>query len=325
MTDPHSSSPVLTPCPLCERIGASPISAQPYERIWSALVVEYQATFSQDVIQRLTPDAVTTLVECGSCGLQYFTPAVPGDENFYSQLTTTAASYYTEDKWDFQAALSWVDSSNVLLDIACGEGAWMSRARTRAAEVVGIDTNPDAVSKARRIGLEVYRVSLEQFAADNNSRFDVVSAFQVVEHIDKVLPFIKAAADCLKPGGRLLVTVPNRLRSVRARFEPLDHPPHHLSRWSAPQFACLGRAAGLTLRQVSFQPASMSECRASLRSRIAPSGHTESLVARALGRIVFSPSLYALYRRFGLLGYWQLRGMSMMAVLEKSANTGSPP
>jgi hypothetical protein len=62
----------------------------------------------------------------------------------------------------------------------------------------------------------------------------------------------------------------------------------------------------------------MSECRAWLRNRIAPAGRAESLWARAIGRFAFAPWLYTLYHRIGLLDYWRLWRMSMMAVFERS-------
>jgi SAM-dependent methyltransferase len=303
-------------CPLCAGTTAIVLETITYARIWSALADDYGARFDCEVRMRHSPSEATELVECETCGLIYFNPAVPGDADFYEQLTTTASAYYSEEKWDFNAALDWVVPGSELLDIACGGGAWLRKAQRSGALASGIDTNPAAVAMARSFGLQAYSEPLEEFSRTHRGRFDVVTAFQVVEHIPEVLPFIKAAALCLKPGGRFLVTVPNRLRSVRAPFEPLDHPPHHMSRWSESQFTYLARATGLELRTIKFESAPMSQCRTALRSRIAPVGFTESLWARILARIMFSPSLYAFYLRNGLLDRWKLRGMSMMAVFE---------
>jgi 2-polyprenyl-3-methyl-5-hydroxy-6-metoxy-1,4-benzoquinol methylase len=280
--------------------------------------MDYGAVIDQDVINRHTAAEAMALVACQTCGLQYFSPAVPGDAEFYRLLTTTADAYYSEDKWDFQATLELVAPGAEILDIACGGGAWLQRARAQGAKVCGIDTNPAAVASARSAGLPAHCQSLAEFAREHGDRFDIVTAFQVVEHLSEVLPFIEAASACLKPGGRLIVTVPNRLRCVRSPFEPLDCPPHHMSRWSAHQLSYLARLTGLNLRTVRYETASMSECRAWLRNRIAPAGRSESLWARAIGRFAFAPSLYTLYHRIGLLDYWRLWRMSMMAVFERS-------
>jgi len=117
--------------------------------------------------------------------------------------------------------------------IACGEGSFLQLAQAKGATICGIDTNPTAIENAKRKGLSAHCVLLNDFASENRGRFDVVTAFQVIEHLSEVQPFVRAARDCLKPGGKLLITAPNRLRRFRDPFEPLDHPPHHLSRWTS--------------------------------------------------------------------------------------------
>lgn len=318
MTLKFNSASTKLLCPLCSNTVAKVIESVSFDQIWFGLTKGTFDVFHKEVIKRHTPSKVTNLMECSKCGLQYFNPAVPGDSEFYKLLTNTSSAYYNEDKWDFHAALDFVEAGNELLDIACGGGAWLHRAQTKGAVVCGIDTNPSAVENAHSAGLQAYCVPLEHFALNRRGDFDIVTAFQVVEHISDVLPFLEAAKTCLKPGGKLIVTVPNRLRYVREQFEPLDHPPHHISRWSAQQFLHIENVTGLKLKSVRFETATMSECRTALRNKVAPIGYTESLWARALGRIFFSPSLYQIYRRIGLLNHWRLWRMSMMAVFEKS-------
>ena len=131
----------MVPCPLCTDTTVSEVETIPYEHIWSALSKDYGADIDQEVINRHTPAEVTALVECGTCGLQYFTPAVPGDAEFYRQLTTTATGYYSEEKWDFQAVLELVGAGDNILDIACGGGpGWHGRERRVRRFVVSIPT-----------------------------------------------------------------------------------------------------------------------------------------------------------------------------------------
>lgn len=304
-------------CPLCERTQGKVIDEISYHSIWSALADEWGAAFDDEVKRKHTPGDKASLLECANCGLHFFSPAMAGDSAFYSQLTSTAPNYYSDDKWDFEAALETMGAGDLLLDVACGAGAWLRRADAKGVNAYGIDTNPAAIAQAKNMGLQAECCTVERFSTENTGRFDVVTSFQVIEHIPAVLPFVKAAADCLKPGGKLILTVPNRLRSFRRPLEPLDCPPHHVSRWSEDQFTVLAQLAGLTLTAVQYQPAPMAECRAVVRRYLASSGNSESLWARAIARAIFGPTLYKCYAHLGLLETWRLRGMSLMAILTK--------
>jgi 2-polyprenyl-3-methyl-5-hydroxy-6-metoxy-1,4-benzoquinol methylase len=305
-----------TRCPLCDGASAKCIESIPFERIWAALKDEWGATFSEAVIARHTPAGTTDLCECLNCGLQYFSPAQPGDPEFYRQLTTTSPAYYSADKWDFGAAATMLTPSVRVLDIACGSGQFLEMARSRGAAVCGIDTNPDAVESARGKGLPAHCVELADFARDHREGFEVVTAFQVVEHVPCVLPFVRSALECLEPGGKLILTVPNRLRRFRGDLEPLDCPPHHLSRWTSNQFHALARAVGCRVARVQYETVSLHDCRALLRSWLA-GRRSEDLWVRAIARVCFSSSLYRVYTSAGLLDRFGLWRLSIMCSLEK--------
>lgn len=303
-------------CPLCTSTVANRIEIIAFDAIWSALEQQWGARFSDDVKARHSPGSETELRECAVCGLQYFNPALPGDPEFYRQLTTTSPLYYSGDKWDFQAAASLIGPSSRVLDVACGSGQFLDMARSRGAQVCGIDTNPAAAEAARGRGFPVHCIALDDFARDHRKQFTCVTAFQIVEHLSSVLPFVKAMLDCLEPGGVLVLTVPNRMRRLREALEPLDCPPHHMSRWTVAQFDPLARALGCRIAGVTHQPASMHECRAILRNWLAGT-RSEALWARAIGRVCFSSSLYRLYASAGLLDRFGLYGMSILCALAK--------
>jgi 2-polyprenyl-3-methyl-5-hydroxy-6-metoxy-1,4-benzoquinol methylase len=308
-------------CPLCAT-SQDPDLLREVEvsTILAGLTNGLGARFTTEVISDFFSIRSTFLVQCNVCGLQYFLPQVPGDERFYAELTKSVSSYYNESKWDFTAVLDILQlKGRSVLDVACGSGYFVALAAEKGAIVRGIDTNPEAVAKAEKLGRPVFKISIEDFASIYPEEFDVVTAFQIVEHIPNFNGLIGSAVRCVKPGGILVVTVPNRLRIFQDHFEPLDHPPHHLSRWTAAQLELLAAQHGLKVQSIHYEPASMHDCRKLLRKWL--SRHlginSDSIIVRAIGRILCGSSLHRLYAKSGLLNFLKIRRMSILAVLKR--------
>ena len=126
---------------------------------------------------------------------------------------------------------------------------------------------------------------------------------------------------CLRPGGSLFLSVPNRMRSGRAAAEPLDSPPHHLTRWSRRSLEMLAGAAGLRMREIALEPVELSVPRDRLRERIRSAVSGIPVVGGFLGtmapalawRILLPAPLAPLYRRAGVFERAGMFGMSMAA------------
>jgi SAM-dependent methyltransferase len=215
--------------------------------------------------------------------LQYFSPAIPGDGEFYRQLTQSDPSYYNAESWDFEQALRLAPPGARLLDVACGAGAFVELAAGHGLQAQGIDTNPEAVSRARSAGLSVELSPLDTYSQRHAGEYGVVTAFQVLEHLGEVVSFTRQAAACLQPGGLLLISVPNRRRLWRDPQEPLDCPPHHLSRWEAAQFGHLAELCDLRLCGVYYDHATVMDCLSPLLAHLrTPSRRRTSAPSQAV-------------------------------------------
>lgn len=303
-------------CPLCSGSRARKLEHISSDRVWGALEDEHEAAFTPSERRGLGPETGWELLECSACKLQFFDPASPGDGTFYARLSETSR-YYVADKWDFHAALNHLRPEDKVLDIACGSGRFVELAAAHGAVPVGIDTNPDAVASAQERGLDIRLEELDAFTATHPASFDVVTTFQVVEHVPLPVDFLVSAARCLRPGGLLIVTVPNRRRSIRSPFEALDCPPHHLSRWDETQLEALGERVGLVFVTNEREPASMSHCRIALRERLFGPDHSYGILARLVGLVAFNPGTYPILRRLGVLASAGLWGHSILAVYRK--------
>ncbi len=104
-----------------------------------------------------------------------------------------------------------------VLDAGCGEGFGTEYLAEVAASVTGVDYSPEAIDSARRRwsrpGLE-FRVKDLVAVEPDGETWDLVVNFQVLEHIDNDLEFLRRLRSCVAPGGRLMLTTPNILQSV---------------------------------------------------------------------------------------------------------------
>jgi SAM-dependent methyltransferase len=253
-TDVRSESQVLA-CPLCSHEDGQVVATLSYGDIWRALEAEQAARFDEDVIRRHTPAAETSLICCSHCGLQYFCPCIAGTSEFYEQLT--GERYYEEDRWEFGEVAALIGSDvAAVVDFGCGRGDFLAKLETDDRRLVGVDHNRQAIARLEARGIEGHCASFSEFAEAHRDAFDVASCFQIAEHLPRIDDVLGPAVRCVRPGGRVFISVPNSQRVSKASFEPLDCPPHHVSRWLPAQFEPLARQYGLELISVRFEPPS---------------------------------------------------------------------
>ena len=97
-----------------------------------------------------------------------------------------------------------------ILDVGCGLGMYVRAFRRFSDQVYGVDIDPEKVAQAGRElpYLQVATAEALPFPADF---FDVVLSHEVLEHVDDDRAAVQEAVRVLRPGGRLVVFVPNRL------------------------------------------------------------------------------------------------------------------
>jgi 2-polyprenyl-3-methyl-5-hydroxy-6-metoxy-1,4-benzoquinol methylase len=320
---PAAASP-LESCPGCPLCGAPQagreIARIPYRAIWDALALEWEVRPAREVVARLTPGDTAFLRECARCGLQYFTPARAGDGAFYESLATSPR-YYSSWKWEFGWVCDRLASGAAVLDVGCGAGDFLAAAALRGGRAVGLEQSAAAARAARARGLQVSEEPLEDFSRAHRREFDAVCLFHVLEHLESVRPFLRTLLDCLRPGGSLFLSLPNRDRTFRQPLEPLDCPPHHLTRWSSRQIGWLAASLGLRLVEISREPVDVMQMRGEVarRLRVRLEGIPGAGPAlgrwsnRILVRTLLHPSICRLGGRTGVFDRLGMRGMAIAA------------
>jgi SAM-dependent methyltransferase len=316
-----------TRCPLCESESSTRIDAISYDDVWRQLGDIWGARFSAAVVARHSPGPSAILVECSNCGLRYFIPSNPGDADFYRELSSSSR-YYAPYKWEFGFVRDRWCHDRAVLDVGCGDGQFLRLLNGVADRAVGVETNPDAVSEARNAGLDVRLCAVESLADEQPENFDVVCSFHVLEHLPHLRSYIAGMVACLKPGGLLIVSVPNRLRTIDPAVpEPLDSPPHHISRWHPDQLRMVAKMFDLDVVAIEFDPPTLADCREHVRVAvvrrlrgIARGRFLDKVIvfiSRALGRMLFPSFAYRFAVQASLIERMGIYRQNMLAVLRK--------
>lgn len=96
------------------------------------------------------------------------------------------------------------------LDVGCGIGFYTQRLQEAGADAYGVDVDPEKVAEARQIVANVQVAPAEALPFPDGF-FDMVLSHEVLEHVDDDRQAVAEAIRVLKPGGRLVIFVPNRL------------------------------------------------------------------------------------------------------------------
>lgn len=207
------------------------------------------------------------LQRCTGCGLVRTTPqpAAEAIADYYPR------GYYGQGKrysMPLERLLDWlyafrgrlIEIANGLepgrvLDIGCGRGLLLHQLRKRGWEVTGTELSDASASYARDVlQIDVKTGSLGELDLPDES-YDTVILWHVLEHIPDPAALLAEVARILRPGGTLLVAVPN-FGSLEARWAR-DHwfhldVPRHLNHFTTTSLRRLLAGAGLRPRMTSY-------------------------------------------------------------------------
>jgi 2-polyprenyl-3-methyl-5-hydroxy-6-metoxy-1,4-benzoquinol methylase len=162
------------------------------------------------------------LARCTQCGLIYL-PTRPGEDELEQYYPEDYEAYYLLDQqssaqtWHLKRALSlqlkMVESVHPargkLLDIGSATGNFLHVAREAGWQVLGLEPVEKAAQLARQnYQLEVISGTITQLDLPPAS-FDVISMWDVLEHLPSPKQALHKSWELLKPGGFLVFSIPN--------------------------------------------------------------------------------------------------------------------
>jgi 2-polyprenyl-3-methyl-5-hydroxy-6-metoxy-1,4-benzoquinol methylase len=219
---------------------------------------QYSGTFSLfEVINK------HRMFECPSCGLQFPYPvkAADYDEVYDYEFddllifgNLAYESYKQVEKDEIKELKKWqrVPRFNVLLpilsilpkgkllDVGCTTGNFLLIAKSKGFEVYGMEASQKAVEIARKnFKLKVAQaLTFEELSEEFKGPYKVITAFEVIEHVEKPLEFLKGIYELLEDNGFAILSCPpyfkfeNLALSYRKyKWWYNDYPPHHINRF----------------------------------------------------------------------------------------------
>jgi SAM-dependent methyltransferase len=213
--------------------------------------------------------------------------------------------------------------SRKILDVGCGTGT-MIRELMRFGRAEGIDADAAAIDFCRRRGIEAVRQASSLSLPYDASSFDLVTALDVLEHLDDDRTMLEEIRRVLRPGGTFLLSVP----AYPLLWGAQDEISHHRRRYVSREVKQRLTEAGFDIQRLSYFNTFLFPAIASVRllRRIRPSSSElrSDFEMTQPGR--FNAFLGRLFRlEAGLLERTDLPfGVSILALSRKPGGSPTP-
>ncbi|MDK9700866.1 MAG: class I SAM-dependent methyltransferase [bacterium] len=241
-------------------VDSCPVCGSTDNRIWLALPDRF----------RLENAELWNLARCRSCGAAFLVQLPPLEAmadyypaDGYDPFITTAGTKSFVDRLyvrlrTFSLALRFrrlghPKHGNRLLDVGCGTGEFLTRAKQSGWNGAGIDVSPLAVEAVRKAGFPCHQGDLLSYSAPE-SAFHAITFWHSLEHTSQPKAVLEKAVSLLAPKGKIVIAVPNATswdaRIYRENWIAYDAP-RHCVMFTPESLRQLAEDAGLRVRSVS--------------------------------------------------------------------------
>lgn len=245
------------PCPLCGGGVRSCHPAQPGYRIGLHFEVLHCADCDTSFVHPMEVDS--TVYDA----IYAHADEIPGYDR-YAQYARTVAEVAdpldflarTEDVyWAIRACVEQVGPGARILEVGSGLGYMTYALGKSGYDVTGMDISKVAVDSATaRYGPHYQEADLADWSIQKAGEFEMVIMAELLEHVPDPIAFLQMAAKLLRPGGRLVITTPNKSCSPPWMLWETEAPPVHLWWFSETSMQLLAEKLGLGIDFVDFTP-----------------------------------------------------------------------
>lgn len=308
---------MLIPCPVCGHHSSEILNQVNVLDQHSAYLPD-KLVIAEMMIELLKPIVKYETRKCVFCGLEYAIPFVAPGAAWYKKLYSNL-NLFPFSRWEFEFVMEKILKDDVVVDYGCGSGQFLGMLSDKTRNIKGYDFSEDAVATARTSGINsaVLTDNIDYSSLRPKGGADHVTAFHVLEHLDKPEEIFNFAGSLCNIGGLLWVAVPSDRRASRLykRTDHLDEPPHHLTRWTEKSLRLIGLNYGWEIIGFTYEPITIRvklwEITRETRfyKKLLPlNRHLERLV-RALAAIIIVPMKYKDFKK--------ISGFSMLVCYRK--------
>lgn len=249
----------MIPCPICQN------NSFLIKHISKAYINQALKEYYNKAIPNI--DLVDyEMYRCDNCCLEFCFPMMPGTDRFYEWIIQQP-QYYPSFRWEWGQVLQSLSDFTIkngkysLLEAGCGNGDFLQGMNDKSNSFhIGIDTSESAIQACQKRGLNGYCGTIDNFFDENSKlkgSFDFAVSFHCLEHVSDPLSFVKQMKMAVKPGGKLFISTPFSPMSFESHwYDPLNHPPHHMTRWNLRAYNAL--ADSLQMKIVFYSDAADS-------------------------------------------------------------------
>ena len=247
-------TPYKATCPACESEDCEllyEVSSSDSARHF--LLAESSAARDElrDVIEELWDGKTASVVSCRSCALGFADPLVAGDYRFYN--LAYPHSGYPGVRWEHRVTAAYLEKRGMkdfkILEVGAGDGSFMGQVvpnLTTPEQVFCFEHAEQAAEILEGHGYTRWGGDIRDGDAPIATGFDVVAAFQVVEHLDRLEELFQRVWEMTASEGLWFISVPQEsnvsLMEQCGGF--IDMPPNHLTRWTLDAFEALAKRTG---------------------------------------------------------------------------------
>jgi 2-polyprenyl-3-methyl-5-hydroxy-6-metoxy-1,4-benzoquinol methylase len=209
------------------------------------------------------------LVKCSNCGF-VFSERIPTNEELNFYYSNYGSNFYCSDLTikRYNEILDKMEpfrQTGRLLDIGCGIGFFLDEAKKRSWEVYGTEYSERLIGLLREKGITIHDGQLNSENYEEGF-FDIVTSFEVIEHINNPTSELKQIATLLRKGGLVYLTTPNfnslLRRRLKIQYNVIKYP-EHLSYYTPKSLSRLFHLNGFKKLQVETTGISLTRLRTS--------------------------------------------------------------
>jgi 2-polyprenyl-3-methyl-5-hydroxy-6-metoxy-1,4-benzoquinol methylase len=212
---------------------------------------------------------------CLDCGMAWVTPRrseaglvdMYSDDSYWRSASPKALGYhdYRADEPlyldTFRRRLAFVlrhgPRSGRALDVGCAAGFCLQALRERGFEPYGVEVSPTIASHAtERLGFDTVHVGTLESAPFSDGFFDLITMWDVVEHVPDPRALLERAHALLRPGGLLVLETQDIdsafARLLGRRWHHFKHP-EHIYHFTAPTARALLDSAGFEVELLTHR------------------------------------------------------------------------